>query len=198
MARSEHADHGIPQIRQRVYIIGIQKALLRPTAPKLEGIWPPARPPELLADFLDKDSKGAKEREMAFRAATTARIKKKLGQLLKKVRAAAGNPRSKRDPYVFDLDGTKPHAKKGRCPCITRSRGGSGFYLPSRGRRMTLKERLRLQGLPEAYLLHREGISDRQLGMMIGNAMSGNILERLLARILPACGLAPEGLKDPW
>ena len=63
---------------------------------------------------------------------------------------------------------------------------------------MTLRECLRLQGLPEASLLHRKGISDRQLGMMIGNAMGGNILERLLARILPACGLAPEGLKDPW
>ena len=135
---------------------------------------------------------------MAFRAATAAGALRKLQQLLKKVRAASGNPRSKCDPYVFDLDGTMPQAKKGRCPCITRSRGGTGFYLPSRGRRLTLKERLRLQGLPEAYLLHRKGISDRQLGMMIGNAMSGNILERLLARILPACSVAPEGLQDPW
>ena len=118
--------------------------------------------------------------------------------LLKKVRATSGNPRSRCDPYVFDIEGSNPQANKGRCPCITRSRGGTGFYLPSRGRRMTLRERLRLQGLPETYLLHREDISDRQLGLMIGDAMSGNILERLLARILPACGLAPEGLKDPW
>ena len=79
---------------------------------------------------------------------------------------------------------------KDRCPCITRTRGGTGFYLPSRGRRLTLGERLRLQGLPLVYLQHRQGISKRQLGMMIGNAMSGNVLEELLSQRLPACGLA--------
>ena len=77
-----------------------------------------------------------------------------------------------------------------RSPCITRTCGGMGFYLPSRGRRMTLGERLRLQGLPLAYLQHRQGISKRQLSMMIGNVMSGNVLEELLSRLLPACGLA--------
>jgi site-specific DNA-cytosine methylase len=92
-------------------------------------------------------------------------------------------------PYVFDLDSNKPIAKKDRCPCITRARGGTGFYLPSRGRRLTLGERLRLQGLPLVYLQHRQGISKRQLGMMIGNAMS-NVLEELLSQLLPACGLA--------
>ena len=111
-------------------------------------------------------------------------------QLLRQVRAARGSPRSTVCPYVFDLDGNKPLAMKDRCPCITRARGGTGFYLPSRGRRMTLGERLRLQGLPLAYLQHRQGISKRQLGMMIGNAMSGNVLEELLSQLLPACGLA--------
>ena len=74
------ADHGIPQNRQRVYIVGVQKALLRPTATKLEseGLWPPARPPELLAGFLDNDTEGAKKREMAFRAAAPAGVTKKL------------------------------------------------------------------------------------------------------------------------
>ena len=114
----------------------------------------------------------------------------KLKQLLHQVRAAGGNPRSTVCPYVFDLDGNKPIAMKDRCPCITRTRGGTGFYLPSRGRRMTLGERLRLQGLPLAYLQHCQGISKRQLGMMIGNAMSGNVLEELLSRLLLACGLA--------
>ena len=55
---------------------------------------------------------------------------------------------------------------------------------------MTLGERLRLQGLPLVYLQHREGVSDRQLGMMIGNALSGNVIACLLSQLLPACGLA--------
>ena len=55
---------------------------------------------------------------------------------------------------------------------------------------MTLGERLRLQGLPLAYLQLRQGISKMHLGMMIGNAMSGNVREELLSRLLLACGLA--------
>ena len=77
-----------------------------------------------------------------------------------------------------------------RFHCVTPLRGDRGLYLPSRGRRMTLGERLRLQGLPLAYLQRCQGISKRQLGMMIGNAMSGNVIEELLSQRLPACGLA--------
>ena len=35
----------------------------------------------------------------------------------------------------------------------------------------------------------RNDISDRQLGMMIGNAMRGNVLARLMDWLLPARGL---------
>jgi hypothetical protein len=37
------------------------------------------------------------------------------------------------------------------------------------------------------------------MGLMIGNAMSVNVLERLLVRLLPAVGLRPPGsLQDKW
>jgi DNA (cytosine-5)-methyltransferase 1 len=188
------AEHGVPQNRERVYIVGVKKASLRPT-PRFR--WPEPLPPQPLASFLDHDARGARKREARFKAATGQSGNKKLKQLLEKVRAAGGNARSRRRPYVFDLDGSKPHAMHDRCPCITRTRGGTGFYVPSRGRRLTMAERLRLQGLPQAYLDVRSGVSDRQLGMMIGNAMSGNVLAVLLARLLPACGLAHAGLGDP-
>jgi len=179
---------GIPQNRERVYIIGIKKDILGQGTRLFK--WPKPIPPTPLANFLCDDVKGARKREAAFMAASSLQTSAKLRRLLLKVRAAGNNPRSTCCPYIFDLDGSTPHAMKGRCPCITRSRGGSGFYLPSRGRRLTLGERLRLQGLPLAYLRRREGVSDRQLGMTIGNAMSGNALARLLARLLPASGLA--------
>ena len=41
------------------------------------------------------------------------------------------------------------------------------------------------------------GIADRQLGMMVGNALSVNVLERLLVRMLKACGLR-RPLHDRW
>lgn len=181
------AEHGIPQNRERVYIIGIKKELLAQGHPPFT--WPNPLPPRPLEDFLEDDVKHAMKQEATFKAAASPSTVKKLRQLLRKVRAAGGNPRSPSCPYVFDLDAARPHAMKGRCPCITRTRGANGFYLPSRGRRLTLGERLRLQGLPMAYLQHRQGISDRQLGMMVGNAMSGSVLVRLFAKLLPACGL---------
>lgn len=179
-------DHGIPQNRKRVYIIGMRNDQKVPP-PKL--VWPKPSPPKPLANFLKGDTTGGRKREAAFRTKESAKTVQKLHKLLKKVRSAGGLPRSVRHPYVFDLDGATPHAMKDCCPCITRARGGTGFYLPSRGRRLTLGERLRLQGLPLAYLRHRQGVSDRQLGMMIGNAMSGNVLARLLGRVLHACGM---------
>ena len=181
-------EHGIPQHRERVYIVGVKKDLAK-ASPPFTGPAPCA--PRPLADFLKDDDKGdAMQQEAAFKAGASPATKKTLRQLLRQVRAAGGNPRSTVCPYVFDLDSAKPFAMTDRCPCITPLRGGKALYLPSRGRRMALGERLRLQGLPLAYLQHRQGISKRQLGMMIGNAMSGNVLEKLLPQLLPACGLA--------
>ena len=177
-------DHGVPQNRKRVYVVGIKKDQ-KGQPPKF--VWPKPCPPKPLASLLEEDTTGGRKREAAFRTKASPKTVQKLRQLLKKVRSAGGNPRSVRCPCVFDLDGVAPHAMKNCCPCITRARGGAGFYLPSRGRRLTLGERLRLQGLPLAYLRRRQGVSDRQLGMMIGNAMSGNVLARLLAKLLPAC-----------
>ena len=54
-----------------------------------------------------------------------------------------------------------------------------------------------LQGM--AANVRRASTSDRQLGLMIGNAMSVNVLERLLVRLLPGVGLLrPESLHDRW
>ena len=55
---------------------------------------------------------------------------------------------------------------------------------------MTIAERLRLQGLPVAIRDRCKGhVSSRQVGLMIGNALSVNVLEALLSKVLPACGL---------
>jgi site-specific DNA-cytosine methylase len=172
-------DYGIPQSRPRVYIVGYQT--------RVAFSWPTpfASPPEL-ARILDDDVEGACMRDKRFVASLTPAARHRVKQLLHAVRAKGGDPRSPCTPYVFDIDGSKPYFTKGYSPCITRARGGSGFYLPSRGRRMTLGERLRLQGLTRMYLhpKHRKGISDRQLGLMIGNAMSGNVLHHLVLEML--------------
>jgi len=43
----------------------------------------------------------------------------------------------------------------------------------------------------------RVTVSDQQWNMQLGNSMSTNVLERLLARLLPAAGLT-DALPDHW
>ena len=50
---------------------------------------------------------------------------------------------------------------------------------------------MRLQGMDPTEFI--AVVSDSQLGKQLGNAMSVNVLERILARVLPAAGLAKPG-----
>lgn len=110
--------------------------------------------------------------------------------MLKRIREKGVDPRDLNCPVVADIDGSKPHWMHGISPCLTRARAATGHYLPARGRRLTIKERLRLQGLPvHIHKRCRGRVSDRQLGAMIGNSLRLNVIKALLSRMLPACGL---------
>ena len=62
---------------------------------------------------------------------------------------------------------------------------------------MTLQEMMRLQGWLGPFT---QTTTDAQLGQMLGNSMSVNVLQRLLCRLLPAAGLCPASLllPDHW
>ena len=84
-----------------------------------------------------------------------------------------------------------PSRMTDRVPCITRTRGGAGgYYITSVRRLLTVEEMLNLQGLPLSYraVARQEGVSDRQLGMMVGNAIATNVLQAILPRMLTAIG----------
>ena len=59
--------------------------------------------------------------------------------------------------------------------------------ITSRRRRTTMQEMCWLQGLRPPTEL---SVTKRQYGRMLGNAMSGNVVERLLRRVLIALGRA--------
>ena len=75
------------------------------------------------------------------------------------------------------------------CPAITKSRAaGRDFWLMSAARRLTILELLRLQGFSSSDLdLH--GVSERQVGAMVGNAMSVPVLSAVLQEGLRVCGM---------
>ena len=82
--------------------------------------------------------------------------------------------------------------KMDTCPCLlTRSK----IWISNRGRLLNARERCRLQGMnPDDF---KQVVSDAQWRKQLGNAMSVNVVERLLARLLPAVGLTG-ALPDRW
>ena len=82
---------------------------------------------------------------------------------------------------------------------LTRTRAKSGgFYLTSHSRRLTTSEMLKLQGIHPRLVGDLTKIPTGEANASIGNAMSANILERLLPRIAYATGLIKEPHKDSW
>jgi len=84
-------------------------------------------------------------------------------------------------------------------PCITRARAaGKGFLLLYAGRIRwtTLRELAKLQG---ASLRHLDltGLSHTEIGGMIGNAMSGCVLDRIIPRLLWSGGILKRRLDVP-
>ena len=139
-----------------------------------------------------------------FMKTSSKGVRRRLVQAIRKFAEQVGKAAAMLDPanpVIADVDGFHGTYMVNRCPCITRARGGNGFFLMSRGRRLTVSELLRLQGFP-TYILRcqaKASCSNRLLGAMVGNAMSCNILERILVRLLPACGLSfGASLHDRW
>ena len=91
-------------------------------------------------------------------------------------------------PYVVDCDSSRQKScqMKNISPCSISSRN-KGHWLIHRNRRMNIKEMMRLQGIdPKSF---KQVVPDSVMGQQLGNAMSVNVVERILSRALVAAGL---------
>ena len=151
-----------------------------------------------LAELLDWVPKSSQERQWCrrrdarFVGRAHAVSLRRLRGAMKRIRGRGVDPYNTELPLVIDIEhGPKATWMVGRSPCLTRSRP-RGFYLPALGRMTTIKERLRLQGLPtEIKEKCADEVTQRQLGAMIGDAMTVDVLAAILGNLLPACGLLP-------
>lgn len=184
-------EHGVPQNRGRVYIIGIEKTRDGGTFE-----WPQPVPQPSIELFLEPRKSKPTKLDLPPRKQGTARanVKAALVELKKK----GHDPLN--EPWVIDCDSTfrfMSYAKDVSL-CLLCGRP-KGHWVTNRGRRMTKAEMMRLQGMPtpdEGFVVD---VSECQLGHQIGNAMSANVLERILVRLLPAAGLYPaKKLFDRW
>eukprot|EP00427_Karlodinium_veneficum_P015886 CAMPEP_0169122590 /NCGR_PEP_ID=MMETSP1015-20121227/33312_1 /TAXON_ID=342587 /ORGANISM="Karlodinium micrum, Strain CCMP2283" /LENGTH=360 /DNA_ID=CAMNT_0009185829 /DNA_START=124 /DNA_END=1206 /DNA_ORIENTATION=+ len=183
-------EHGVPQNRQRTYLIGIRRDCMQSLFQ-----FPEKLPPVSIESFLDPPRK--KRMTLSDLPPPSNRnfyqnVKRLNAKLLKEGKDPF------RTTYCYDAESTPKFATaaEDRTPCITYRRA-SGHWVTTRGRRMNVDEMLRLQGMERCF---KQVVSNRQLGEQIGNAMSQNVIERIFIKLLPAAGLVQRGtiLKDRW
>jgi len=172
--------HGLAQRRVRLYIVG----LLRSN--QVHAFTFPAAiasvPLELLLDARSPCD-DPERRPPASQASARAIVSKEL-QLCKDDNLDLWS-----EDRILDVDCSAAWALRSAnvAPTLTSSRR-SGLWLVSRGRRLTARESLRLQGI--APDLWNWTMTDRERIGFAGNAMSVNVITRLLAAALPAVALS--------
>lgn len=173
------ADYGVPQRRERLFIVAIRDM-------KRQFKWPKkcALEPDALAKFLDLANVG----DMPPPA--------KLRVMAKKI--PGGVASLARSWYVVDLNSSPGWArvpKPGATPTLTRARCGAkeAYFVPKLGRYLTVREMAALQGLwPHLADKMVETLGRRAVGGAIGDAMSVQVLQRLFPRVLWSAGLADQ------
>jgi len=185
-------EHGVPQSRPRVYIVGILKAFLPRGFTTLP--WPEPLPLLSIEPLLDPIQRRPTMKDLPPRYPKTPYngAREVLQQLQQEKQAPFSTT------YLIDVDASARYRTymDDKVMCMTKSRP-CGFWISSRGRRMNLDEMLRLQGMERCF---QQVVSDKHLGAQIGNAMSQNILERIFIKFLPLAGLVDHNmvLKDRW
>lgn len=180
--------YGIPQNRPRYYFIGILKDVdqgtfcfpARVSMPALESFLDPRQGRPSWADLPPLSSSVARQNVLTF---------------LHAAQSLDSDPFS--EPWCLDCDSSigRSTALWNCSPCITRSRA-AGHWISNRGRRFTVQEMMRLQGVDASLQIV---VPEMHFRRMLGNSMSVNVLERILCTLLPASGLWPqEALTDRY
>jgi site-specific DNA-cytosine methylase len=185
-------EHGVPQSRPRVYIVGVLKTALPKDFQSFP--WPEKLPLISIEPLLEEAERKPTMNTLPPSYPTTPY--KGVKEVMDALHKAKQNPLCR--SFLIDIDASPKFRSymEDRVMCMTKSRP-SGFWISSRGRRMTVDEMLRLQGMERCF---EQVVSDKVLGAQIGNAMSQNILERLFIHLLPVAGLVPKSLapQDRW
>lgn len=166
-------DYGVPQMRQRVYFVGVRKDI----ANSLDGFeWPVPIPTPLLSDYLIDKVPATEER-------------------LEILRYYLNNPTNNGNYTVDDLkqmDGKILDTRmndlriyEGKVPTLRAQRDGILYAQKGVIYQLTGYEALLLQGFPKEYADRvKSEVSDRHLLMQAGNAMTVTAIEKIGRAIL--------------
>jgi len=149
-------DYGLPQKRERVFIVGFHK--------QIPFAWPPKVPNyKPLSEILEKD----------------VNLKYFASDYIRKRR------RAKHAPKVFPSiwhENKAGNICSYPYSCALRAGASHNYLLVNGERRLTPREMLRLQGFPESF---RIVVPDSQTRKQAGNAIPINVVSAILESLLP-------------
>lgn len=171
-------DYGLPQHRERLYIVGIRCSSEAEKKKADSFVFPPAQPLRLHAVDLLESGITRKSHPQLYRL--TPHKKRLLQDLV-----SHGKIRSLRQDWFVNLNVSSHHwtgARKDICPCLLAGHGGGCiYYLTSKKRILTPREYLRLQGFPDSF---RICVPPRMIYKQAGNSMSVPVLEAIFRVLL--------------
>jgi len=148
-------DYGIPQNRERLFIVGLLPG-------HGEWDWPEPEPLPPLHLFVDDDDQEEDD----------------IPDFVKRARLFNHIPKESCFVDIGFPNRDFPNSDR-ICPCLTTQ--GNLWCVPYQ-RRANVKEHLMLQGFPLDF---NQVVSDRQLKKQLGNSMSVNVLAAIFAQVLP-------------
>ena len=174
---------GLAQHRPRIYLVGCSRSV---ATRKFQ--WPALTLAPSLGSFLD-NNRSAVEQKLAVERKLSATNLRNINTAVKQVKDAGMDPRSVNISVDIGCGVSRFNMMHNLCPAITKTRAASrDFWRMSAARRLTMNELLRLQGLA-AQDVDLDGLSERQVGEMVGNAMSVPVLSAVLQEGLSVCGM---------
>ncbi len=185
---------GVPQSRPRLWIILVRSDVLA------RGLsWPcPSERPCRDIDLILGQRPPRSSLTRKYPSSTNAQA-----NLLNQMRALKDKGEHPfDDTFILDIDHSQSRAgssSKGFSPCLTRARARQGHWISTHGRRLNTGEMAQLQSMLPGRLRLPPGVSHAALNAMIGNSMSVNIIQcivAMLSRSVPS--LFHEPIADPW
>ena len=203
-------EHGIAQTRKRAYIVGIKE-----TAKRRNFIWPEKlkRTVPLKMTLMANSKKWDATKfdpdvdpvTRMLPPPSMGKARQLVEKALIKISVSDGAEALRHNTIVVDI-GSSPNWLNYRTnsfPTVTRSRGRCAAYwviINGIGAKCDCYDLLAIQGFnPNAFKNFNNVVSKQQIGAMAGNAMSCNVLERLLPAVLDSVGIHASNPKpDLW
>ena len=192
---------GVPQSRHRLWIVAMRNdAMEQPLQ------WPRPRGPCSSVDDLLAGARPS--RAVLLQAVLRCRGLApfaKANVLTELARLCSDGKNPFQETYIIEADASPSRGAsvmRGCSPCLTRRRcQAGGHWISTRGRRLNTVEMLWLQHMdPERFQIP-SNVSLNSFHALIGNSMSVNVVEAILAMLSRSCpgvfgGRPP--LADPW